>query len=233
MERTIDWRVLTVSIVCVVLAISLLQLLPSRYYFNFSSIVARDNSSQFFSYKTHAAPASYCRVQLIEAEWDYDNMEADLAKACRVTDRFDNIVYSVYPVEASVGGQRLSSPDYRLVMGAYLLQASEDASSVAAYLRNNGFTVNRGLHGLSEAELDRAFVTAQDVSVAAILRHMVQDDEASLLMLERLLKPYSPFCKNALQLLVLNCTRTERPFAITPVGCRLQNNFYGRDIQVN
>ena len=107
-------------------------------------------------------------------------MAADLAQACRVMESFDSIVYSVYPVDAGVDGQRLSSQDYRLAMGAHLLQASQDSSCVAAYLRDNGFVVNRGLDGLSEPELDGAFVKAQDVSVAAILRHMVKNKEVNL-----------------------------------------------------
>lgn len=175
MEKTINLKIVTASMLCVCLAVSLLQLLPSKYYFNFSSIVSGKNTTQFFAYKTHAAPVTYCAVKLKEVDWDQESLPAELNQACKVFDQFDSFIYSVYPVEASANGVRLASPNYRKMMSTYLLAISEASRNVADLLKREGMLVERGLTGLSEVEIDAIFVEEQTVTLIAIIRHMMPD----------------------------------------------------------
>lgn len=132
----------------------------------------------------------------MKADWSYESMEPDMARACRIIDRFDNLIYSVYPMEASVDGERLASKDYRQVMGTYLLQASNDSSAVANFLRDIGLPVERGFDGLSEGEIDAIFVQAQDVTLGALLRHMVPNENVSLYDALRLVQNQFPILQD-------------------------------------
>lgn len=180
MQKNIELKPLVASAVGVLLLISLLQFLPSRYYFNFSSVVAGDNSSQFFAYKEHAAPATFCRLSYIQADWDAAKLDPALADACAVIERFEDRVYSVYPSEASVDGQRLNSDDYRREMAAYLLQIREDAAAIDAYASQVGLPVDRRLRGLSETEIEAVMVSAQDVTLWSLLRYIVNDEDVNV-----------------------------------------------------
>ena len=183
MQNDFKINIFLASLAAVLGLVTLLTLLPSHYYFTFSRVVAKDNQSQFFVYKDLATPTTYCRIKYAEAKWDYASMEPNLAEACQIIEDFSYPLQSVFPIDATIEGERLVSDDYRAAVTGLLDELKANSGSLENALEASGNVLRDSFRSKSPGQIESILIADQQISLRAILSFLLKDEEINYFVL--------------------------------------------------
>lgn len=177
MPNTLNVKTFLITLATVFGLITLLTLLPSRYYFTFSQVVKKDHQSQFFAYKDFATPTVYCGMQRRAVGFDDDAMEPELLRACNTIERYTPRYRALFRSDAIHEGERLVSDRYREEMARTVDLIRSLAPSLENSLERGGNTIKGTLFGKSPGEIEEILISDQVLSMRSVLTYMLKDED--------------------------------------------------------